>query len=111
MTLIKTTRINFLFDFYQSLLTDKQRIYMDLYYLEDHSLGEIADEYGISRQAVYDNVRRSEMMLEDYELKLNLFSKFQKRLEIIGNMEKLLIDSTDQTEEVQELLESLKEYM
>lgn len=111
MTLIKTTRINFLFDFYQSLLTDKQRIYMDLYYLEDHSLGEIADEYGISRQAVYDNVRRSEMMLEDYELKLNLFSKFQKRLEIIGNMEKLLIDSTDQTEEVQELLETLKEYM
>ena len=58
MALIKTTRINFLFDFYQSLLTDKQRIYMDLYYLEDHSLGEIADEYGISRQAVYDNVRR-----------------------------------------------------
>ena len=53
----------------------------------------------------------SEMMLEDYELKLNLFSKFQKRLEIIGNMEKLLIDSTVQTEEVQELLETLKEYM
>ena len=111
MTLIKTTRINFLFDFYQSLLTDKQRIYMDLYYLEDLSLGEIADEYGISRQAVYDNVRRSEVMLEDYELKLNLFSKFQKRLEIIGNMEKLLMDSTDQTEKVQELLGSLKEYM
>ena len=111
MALIKTTRINFLFDFYQSLLTDKQRTYMDLYYLEDLSLGEIADEYGISRQAVYDNVRRSEVMLEDYELKLNLFSKFQKRLEIIGDMEKLLIDSTDQTEEVQELLETLKEYM
>lgn len=110
MTLIKTTRINFLFDFYQSLLTDKQRIYMDLYYLEDLSLGEIADEYGISRQAVYDNVRRSEMMLEDYELKLNLFSKFQKRLEIIGNMEKL-IDSTDQTKKVRELLETLKENM
>lgn len=84
---------------------------MDLYYLEDLSLGEIADEYGISRQAVYDNVRRSEVMLEDYELKLNLFSKFQKRLEIIGDMEKLLIDSTDQTEKVQELLETLKEYM
>ena len=111
MTLIKTTRINFLFDFYQSLLTDKQRIYMDLYYLEDLSLGEIADEYGISRQAVYDNVRRSEVMLEDYELKLNLFSKFQKRLGIIGNMENLLMDTTDQTEKVQELLETLKDYM
>ena len=37
----------------------------------------------ISRQAVYDNVRRTEAMLEDYELKLNLFSKFQKRMEIV----------------------------
>ncbi|WP_172369715.1 putative DNA-binding protein [Sporosarcina jiandibaonis] len=111
MALIKTTRINFLFDFYQSLLTDKQRIYMELYYLEDFSLGEIAEEYGISRQAVYDNVRRSEVMLEDYELKLNLFSKFQKRLEIIEEMEKLLTDSLDQSDKVQELLETLKDYM
>ena len=83
MALEKTTRINFLFDFYQSLLTDKQRLYMQLYYLEDLSLGEIAGEYGVSRQAVYDNVRRTEAMLEDYEMKLNLFSKFQKRMEIV----------------------------
>ena len=80
MVLEKTTRINFLFDFYQSLLTDKQRLYMQLYYLEDLSLGEIAEEYDVSRQAVYDNVRRTEAMLEDYEVKLNLFSKFQKRI-------------------------------
>ena len=85
MALVKTTRINFLFDFYQSLLTDKQRLYMNLYYLEDLSLGEIAEEYGISRQAVYDNVRRTEAMLEDYEMKLNLFSKFQERMEIVEN--------------------------
>ncbi|QUW21849.1 putative DNA-binding protein [Sporosarcina sp. Marseille-Q4063] len=111
MALIKTTRINFLFDFYQSLLTDKQRTYMDLYYLEDLSLGEIAEEYGISRQAVYDNVRRTEVMLEDYELKLNLFSKFQQRLEIIGDMEKLLTDSTDQSDEVRKLLDTLKDHM
>ena len=41
----KTTRMNFLFDFYQALLTDKQRSYMQLYYLDDLSLGEIAEEY------------------------------------------------------------------
>jgi predicted DNA-binding protein YlxM (UPF0122 family) len=111
MALIKTTRINFLFDFYQSLLTDKQRTYMDLYYLEDLSLGEIAEEYGISRQAVYDNVRRTEVMLEDYELKLNLFSKFQQRLEIIENMQKMLTDSTNQSDEVRKLLDTLKDYM
>lgn len=110
MSLVKTTRVNFLFDFYQSLLTDKQRTYMKLYYLEDLSLGEIADEYDVSRQAVYDNVRRTEAMLEDYELKLNLFSKFQKRIDIVEQMEKLLADNTDQTEALQSLLVTLKDH-
>ena len=109
MALLKTTRINFLFDFYQSLLTEKQRTYMKLYYLEDLSLGEIAEEYGISRQAVYDNVRRTEVMLEDYELKLDLFSKFQQRMEIIENMEALITNSTDQSETLRNLLVTLKD--
>lgn len=90
MSLVKTTRVNFLFDFYQSLLTEKQRTYMKLYYLEDLSLGEIAEEYDVSRQAVYDNVRRTEAMLEDYEQKLHLFAKFQKRLEVTSEIESLL---------------------
>ncbi|WP_336968253.1 sigma factor-like helix-turn-helix DNA-binding protein, partial [Bacillus cereus] len=47
----KTTRMNYLFDFYQSLLTQKQRSYMSLYYLDDLSLGEIAEEFDVSRQA------------------------------------------------------------
>ena len=45
MLLEKTTRMNFLFDFYQALLTDKQRSYMELYYLDDLLLGEIAESY------------------------------------------------------------------
>lgn len=111
MSLVKTTRINFLFDFYQSLLTDKQKAYMNLYYLEDLSLGEIAGEHSVSRQAVYDNVRRTEALLEDYEAKLNLFSKFQKRMEIVENMETLLSSKTDQTETLQKLLVTLKDHM
>ena len=83
---------------------------MELYYLEDYSLGEIAGEYGISRQAVYDNIRRSEVMLEDYELKLNLFSKFQKRLEIIETLEHRLTDSEMQSDEIK-LLSTLKDYL
>lgn len=110
MSLVKTTRINFLFDFYQSLLTDKQRTYMKLYYLEDLSLGEIAGEYDVSRQAVYDNVRRTESMLEDYELKLNLFSKFQQRMRIVEQMEQLLTDHPDQTEKMKKLLVKLKDH-
>ena len=110
MALVKTTRINFLFDFYQSLLTDKQRLYMNLYYLEDLSLGEIAEEYGVSRQAVYDNIRRTEAMLEDYEMKLNLFSKFQERMEIVENLEQLITGTDDQSETVRNLLVALKDH-
>lgn len=91
MTMLeKTTRINYLFDFYQALLTPKQRSYMSLYYLDDFSLGEIAEEYEISRQAVYDNIKRTESMLEDYEEKLLLFHKFQERRKIIEQIEQCL---------------------
>ncbi len=75
----KTTRLTYLFDFYQSLLTPKQKSYMSLYYLDDFSLGEIAEEYNVSRQAVYDNIKRTDAMLEQYEEKLLLFQKFQER--------------------------------
>ncbi len=106
----KTTRVNFLFDFYQSLLTDKQRIYMELYYLDDLSLGEIAEEYEVSRQAVYDNVRRTEAMLEDYEAKLSLFNKFQERSELIGQIEQRLSTEKALTDEIQKLLQQIKEH-
>lgn len=86
----KTTRMNFLYDFYQSLLTPKQRSYMSLYYLDDFSLGEIAEEYDVSRQAVYDNIKRTEAMLEEYEEKLLLFHKFQERSKIVAEIKNLL---------------------
>lgn len=105
----KTTRMNFLFDFYQALLTEKQRSYMQLYYLDDLSLGEIAEEYDVSRQAVYDNIRRTEAMLEEYEEKLNLFTKFEKRQETI---EQLLLEAKSQSSEetLIELINQLKEW-
>ncbi|HAQ06598.1 MAG TPA: putative DNA-binding protein [Bacillus bacterium] len=91
----KTNRMNYLYDFYQALLTPKQSSYMALYYLDDYSLGEIAEEYNVSRQAVYDNIKRTEAMLEEYEEKLMLFEKFQQRSELISKMKKLLGDEPD----------------
>ncbi|GHH96531.1 putative DNA-binding protein [Bacillus subtilis subsp. subtilis NCIB 3610 = ATCC 6051 = DSM 10] len=88
----KTTRMNYLYDFYNSLLTPKQQSYMSLYYLDDYSLGEIAEEYGVSRQAVYDNIKRTEAMLEEYEAKLLLLQKFQERSELIKKMKKMLLE-------------------
>ncbi len=85
----KTTRMNYLYDFYHSLLTPKQQSYMSLYYLDDFSLGEIAEEYNVSRQAVYDNIKRTEMMLEEYEAKLLLFQKFQERNKLIQTLREL----------------------
>ena len=88
----KTHRMNYLYDFYQALLTPKQSSYMSLYYLDDYSLGEIAEEYDVSRQAVYDNIKRTEAMLEEYEQKLLLFQKFQQRSELLSKMKELLAD-------------------
>ena len=72
-----------LYDFYGELLTDHQKkIYEDAVY-EDMSLGEIAGEYGISRQGVHDLIRRCDKILSGYEEKLKLISKFQKTREMV----------------------------
>ncbi|MEK5443160.1 MULTISPECIES: putative DNA-binding protein [Fredinandcohnia] len=106
----KTTRMNYLYDFYQSLLTPKQRNYMSLYYLDDFSLGEIAEEYEISRQAVYDNIKRTETMLEEYEEKLLLFQKFQERRTLIAELKRLShqYDDSAELQNVIQLLEKLE---
>ncbi|KAF1681117.1 MULTISPECIES: putative DNA-binding protein [Bacillus] len=107
MSLEKTTRMNYLFDFYQSLLTSKQKSYMSLYYLDDFSLGEIAEEYEVSRQAVYDNIKRTEAMLEQYEEKLLLLKKFQERKEMFNKLKELASGSKDE-EEIAALIEALE---
>lgn len=83
MVLEKTLRMNSLFSFYRPLLTDKQQEYMQLYYGDDFSLGEIADAFSVSRQAIYDNIKRSEVILLDYEEKLHLVENFEKKQEAV----------------------------
>ncbi|WP_317970821.1 YlxM family DNA-binding protein [Paenibacillus sp. CCS19] len=73
----KTNRMNMLFDFYEPLLTDKQRTFLMQYFIEDFTLGEIAAEVGISRQAVYEHIKRAETVLENYEAKLGLLGRHQ----------------------------------
>ena len=67
-----------LFDSYGELLTEKQRECYDLHYNEDLSLAEIAEQSGISRQAVWDNIRRAEAALQDIEEKTGLIRRFQE---------------------------------
>ena len=82
-----------LLDFYGELLTQKQRDCFDLHYNEDLSLSEIANELGISRQGVWDNIRRAEAALTQIESKTGLIRRFidtQRKLDgLSGRMEEL----------------------
>ncbi|ENH98268.1 DNA-binding protein [Gracilibacillus halophilus YIM-C55.5] len=103
----KTTRINFLYDFYQSLLTPKQRSYMEMYFIEDFSLGEISETKQVSRQAIYDNIRRTEEMLEEYEDKLMLYQNFLERQKLIQDLEIELQEQPNPS--IRTIVERLKE--
>lgn len=91
---LKTVRMALLFDFYGQLLTPRQQEFFALYYGDDLSLGEIAEHYGVSRQAVYDILRRSESALEAYDGKLRLVERelAQHRLlaEIESDLQKVI---------------------
>lgn len=89
----KTNRINLLFDFYEALLTEKQQTFLKYYFLDDFSLGEIATEFAISRQAVYEHIKRAEEMLEAYEEKLGLLRKDEERSELLSRLQQVLEES------------------
>lgn len=79
MNLEKLVEIGLLFEQYKMLLTDKQQEIVSLYYNEDYSLGEISENLNVSRQGVYDTLKRSEKILRDYEEKLGLVAKSKER--------------------------------
>jgi predicted DNA-binding protein YlxM (UPF0122 family) len=79
MEIVKTVRMGLLHDFYGPLLTPKQRSCIQLYYEADLSLAETAEKFGSSRQAVYDLLKRTEKILEEYESKLGLLKKYEER--------------------------------
>jgi uncharacterized protein len=105
----KTNRINLLFDFYAPLLTEKQRTFLSYYVHDDFSLGEIAAEFAISRQAVYEHIKRAEMTLEEYEGKLQLLGKHERRVALFQQIEDRLRSPDGRSStELKELLDSLR---
>ena len=74
----KLVRQGMLFDFYGELLTDHQKAVYSSLVTEDMSLSEIAEEQGVSRQAVHDIIKRCDKQLEAYESKLHLLENYLK---------------------------------
>ena len=74
----QTYRMTMLFDFYGELLTDRQKEFFDLYYNEDLSLSEIAENEGISRQGVRDVIVRAEAAMQEIEDKTGLIRRFMQ---------------------------------
>ena len=99
-----------LYDFYGELLTSHQKEIYEQFVLEDLSLGEIANEAGISRQGVHDLVKRCQRTLEGYEKKLHLVEKFLSIQEKIREIDKVL-DSYESKEEMKpskEMIEKIR---
>lgn len=88
-----------LFDFYENILTEKQKTYFKEYYFSDLSLAEIALNYNISRSAVYDQITKVHQLLEKYEDNLKLYNKYLQRNKIY---------ELYQNNETKELIEKLK---
>ena len=64
-----------LFSYYGELFSKKKKQYLELYLEENSSLSEIAEQYGVTRQAVFDNIKKGVIKLEEYESKLGIFEK------------------------------------
>ncbi len=96
-------RINMLYDIYAPLLTDRQQEILRLYFSDNYSLGEIAEEFAISRQAVHDLIRRAVDSIERLEEKLGLYRLFTAHQELLSEAEALLDCETISKNDVQRL--------
>lgn len=83
-------RINMLYDIYALLLTERQQEILRLYFSDNYSLGEIAAEYQISRQAVHDLIKRALASIEKFEAKLGLYALFHQQEELLREADLLL---------------------
>ncbi len=113
----KVIEISLLLDFYGQLLTDRQYEILDLHYNDDYSLAEIAEQLDISRQGVYDNIRRGKALLCEYEKKLGLVGKFaeqrlktEETLKIINTIENSDMD-TEAVQKLREVKRRLREML
>ncbi len=106
----KNIEISLLFDFYGQLLKEGQQKAVAMYYNDDLSLAEIADQLGITRQGVRDSIKRAEKTLYSYEEKLALLERFKQTENGLFEIERLaqkLFDRFDKNT-VQQIIDTAK---
>lgn len=101
------TEVSLLYDFYGQLLSKRQQEVMSLYYEENLSLSEIAEEFSISRQGVYDALKNGEKTLHRYETKLGLVSRFEKSRKAVAAIDKQIEAVIYNNSDNKELVDSL----
>ncbi len=107
----KDMKIGMLMDFYGQLLTDKQYDALDMYYNQDLSLAEIAEESSISRQGARDFIKKGEKQLNEYEEKLGLVKRFNDITKQIAEMNAIIdgLPYGSETERLKEISRKLSE--
>ena len=108
-------RMAMLYDFYGDLLTPRQKEFYDLYYNDDLSLAEIAENYGISRQGVRDVIVRAEGIMSEMEEKTGIIKRFHLMQEqlarVSSDLDKIISinDTKYENPELETLAQSAKE--
>lgn len=92
----KHVRYSLMFDFYGELLTEHQRNVMESFINDDMSYSEIAENLEISRQAVYDLIKRINKQLNSYEDKLHLVEKFIQARDKMDDLTSAISDLRDE---------------
>lgn len=111
----KNLNISLLLDFYGDILTERQSEMLNMYYNEDCSLSEIAENFSISRQGVRSVLKKGENFLVDMENKLQLASRFikmrDKSSEIASELENINnnINNGEISSKIHSLIEQIKE--
>ena len=107
-------RFGSLYEMYGALLTEKQQQCLELYFCEDYSLAEIAEEMKVSRQAIHDLLKRVEQTLEHYEEMLGFLQRMEKTRMLTEEAAAILDSAAEkrqnkQDSRLREILEELKE--
>ena len=105
--LAKDLSVSVLLDFYGELLTPKQAEALDLYYNQDLSLAEIADDTGVSRQGVRAFIKQGEAHLVNFEEKLGMAKRFAEISKLVSEIEAELPKNSSVTQKIDEIKKRL----